>query len=112
MAVWSGYRSDSRKTDRVFRGLEEVRRQREVSPRPEATHPAVRVRRRNVRFADTGNVSATPWSYCAPSVTFAALAARAFARFATSAAFRAGDSFFFAISFFSAGFFACFAAWN
>ena len=48
----------------------------------------------------------------APTVAFAALAARAFARFATSAAFRAGDSFFLAIAFFSAGFFACFAAWN
>ena len=56
--------------------------------------------------------SATLWDYCVPAVAFAALAARAFARFATSAAFRAGDSFFFAIAFFSAGFFACFAAWN
>lgn len=36
--------------------------------------------------------------YCAPAVAFAALAARAFARFAASAAFRAGDSLFFAIT--------------
>src|ERR1019366_1477621 len=51
-------------------------------------------------------------SYRAPAVALAALAARAFARFATSAAFRAGDSLLFATAFFSAGFFACFVAWN
>src|ERR1035437_8779564 len=51
-------------------------------------------------------------SYCAPAATLAALAARAFARFATSAAFRAGDSFVLATAFFAAGFFACFVAWN
>ena len=51
-------------------------------------------------------------SYCAPAATLAALAARAFARFATSAAFRAGDSFLFGKAFFTAAFFACFAAWN
>ena len=39
------------------------------------------------------------------AVALAALAARAFARFATSAAFRAGDSFFFATAFFAAVFF-------
>src|ERR1022692_1781563 len=51
-------------------------------------------------------------SYRAPAVALAALAARAFARFATSAAFRAGDSFVLATAFFAAGFFACFVAWN
>src|ERR1039458_1561500 len=51
-------------------------------------------------------------SYCAPAATLAALAARTFARFATSAAFRAGDSFVLATAFFAAGFFACFVAWN
>jgi hypothetical protein len=51
-------------------------------------------------------------SYCAPAATLAALAARAFARFATSAAFRAGDSFLFGKAFFTAAFFAFFAAWN
>src|ERR1019366_2147550 len=51
-------------------------------------------------------------SYCAPAATLAALAARAFARFATSASFRAGDSFLFGKAFFTAAFFACFAAWN
>src|ERR1035441_5760931 len=51
-------------------------------------------------------------SYCAPAATLAALAARSFARFATSAAFRAGDSFLFGKAFFTAAFFACFAAWN
>src|ERR1017187_8236307 len=51
-------------------------------------------------------------SYCAPATTLAALAARAFARFATSAAFRAGDSFVLATAFFAAGFSAFFAAWN
>jgi hypothetical protein len=44
-------------------------------------------------------------SYCAPAATLAALAARAFARFATNAAFRAGDSFVLATAFFAAGFF-------
>src|ERR1035437_359475 len=38
-----------------------------------------------------------------PLVLFAALAARAFARFASSAAFRAGDSFLLATAFFGAG---------
>src|ERR1035437_5058301 len=37
-----------------------------------------------------------------PLVLFAALAARAFARFASSAAFRVGDSFLFATAFFGA----------
>ncbi len=44
-------------------------------------------------------------SYCAPAVALAALAARAFARFATSAAFRAGDSFLFATAVLAAVFF-------
>ena len=56
-------------------------------------------------------------SYCAPAVAFAAFAARAFARFATSAAFRAGDSFAFAtafcaVAFFATGFVFAAAAWT
>src|SRR5438046_1133711 len=45
-------------------------------------------------------------SYCGPAAALAALACRAFARFATSAAFLAGDSFFFATAFFAMAFFA------
>src|ERR1017187_5674222 len=55
-------------------------------------------------------------SYCASVVALAALAARAFARFATSAAFRAGDNFFFATALFAVAFLATtgfvFALWN
>ena len=55
--------------------------------------------------------TASPWFDSHPSglldyavFRFAALAARAFARFATSAAFRAGDISFFAGALFAAGF--------
>ena len=90
--------------------------QNKYSPRDqssEADHSITFILRPGVRQISESSSSGpilsrgSVWmSYCAPSVAFAALAARAFARFATSAAFRAGDSFFFAISFFSAGFFA------
>src|SRR5260370_12422680 len=56
-------------------------------------------------YAPPGASESLLWSYCGPAVALAALAARAFARFATSAAFRAGDSFFFATAFFAAAFF-------
>ena len=50
-------------------------------------------------------VGAWLWNYAAPVVALAALAARAFARFATSAAFRAGDNFRFGAALFAAVFF-------